>query len=101
MDKIVHKKLSYDIVNAAMYVHNNLGPGFLEKVYENALCVAFRKKCINCQQQVSLQVVFENEIVGDYFADIVVDNKIILELKACKDIANEHRAQMMNSLILC
>ncbi len=81
-----------------MEVHNKLKHGFLENVYENAMMVLFRREGINAKQQASIKVYFECEIVGDYFADILVDDKIILELKAVKDITDIHRAQVINYL---
>lgn len=96
IEKIVYKDLSYKIVGLAMEVHNKLGYGFLEKVYENALMVLFRREGIDARQQVPLTVYFENEIVGEYNADIVIEDKIILELKAVERIIDAHRAQVIN-----
>ena len=95
---IVHKELSYKVVGLAMEVHNKLGFGFLEKVYENALMILFEKNEIPAQQQVPLRVYFEGKPVGDYYADILVDSKIILELKAVDRIVDAHRAQVLNYL---
>ncbi len=95
---IVHKELSYKVVGLAMEVHNKLGFGFLEKVYENALMVLFEKNEIPAQQQVPLRIYFEGKPVGDYYADILVDSKIIFELKAVDRIVDAHRAQVLNYL---
>ncbi len=95
---IVHKELSYKVVGLAMEVHSKLGFGFLEKVYENALMVLFEKHEIPAQQQVPLRIYFEGKPVGEYYADILVDSKIILELKAADRIADVHRAQVLNYL---
>lgn len=97
-EKILYKDLSYKIVGLAMEVHNELGPGFLEKVYENALMVVFEENGIKAQSQVPIQVQFHGRIVGDYFADIVVEDSIILELKAQDRIAEIHKAQTLNYL---
>lgn len=97
-DKIIYKDLSYKIIGLAMQVHRELGSGFLEKVYENSLMVLFRRDNIPAAQQVSINVHFEDEIVGNYIADILVDDKIILELKCIETIANVHRAQVLNYL---
>ena len=96
--EIIYKDLSYKIVGLAMQVYNTLGYGFLEKVYENALMVLLRKKGLKAEQQVPLTVYFEGEIVGDYYADIVVEDKIILELKSVEKIIDIHRAQALNYL---
>ena len=95
---IIHKDLSYKIVELALEVHNELGCGFLEKVYENALMILFEREGIPAKQQAPADVYFENKVVGQYFADILVDNKIILELKTVDTMANVHKAQVLNYL---
>ncbi len=97
-NKILYKDLSYKIVGLAIQVHNKLGYGFLEKVYENALMVLFRREGIHAKQQVPIAVYFEGEAVGDYCADILVEDKIILELKSGEGIINAHRSQALNYL---
>ena len=96
--EIVFKDLSFKIVGLAMEVHNELGGGFLEKVYENALMVQFKNNHIPAEQQKAIPVKFKNETVGEYFADIVVDNKIILELKVVDQVIDIHRAQAVHYL---
>ncbi len=96
--KILYKELSYKIIGLAMQVHRELGPGFLEKVYENSMMVLFRKENIPAINQAPINVYFESEIVGHYVADILVDERIILELKCIETIANVHRAQVLNYL---
>ena len=96
--KILYKDLSYAIVGLAMQVHNKLGYGFLEKVYENALMVQFRRKEIKAKQQAPITVYFNREVVGDYYADILVEDKIIIELKTAEKISGAHRAQVLNYL---
>ena len=96
--KIIHKELSYEIMGAAFEVHNTLGAGFLEKVYENALMIALRKRGIKCQQQAPIKVTYEGEVVGEYFADILVNDSVILELKTVEALTNVHRAQAINYL---
>jgi len=97
-DKILYKDLSYKIVGLAMEVHNKLGYGFLEKVYENALMVLLHKEGIKAEQQAPISVYFGGEVVGDYYADILIDKKLILELKIAGNIADVHRAQTLNYL---
>ena len=97
-DKIIYKDLSYKIVGLAMEVHNKLKSGFLEKVYENAMMVLFRREGIDAAQQASIKVNFEGEEIGSYYADILVENKIILELKVAETISNVHKAQVINYL---
>jgi len=97
-DKILYKDLSYKIIGLAMQVHNKLGHGFLEKVYENALMVLFRREGIQSKQQAPITVCFEDEVVGDYYADILVEEEIILELKSSEGIIDAYRAQTLNYL---
>jgi GxxExxY protein len=86
------------ILAACFDVCNELGAGFLESVYEKALLIALSDKGLVARSQVPLQVTFRNQIVGDFFADIVVENRIILELKTVKSLAPEHQAQIINYL---
>src|SRR4030042_740898 len=95
---IIYKELSYKIIELALEVHNELGCGFLEKVYENALIILLDREGIPAKQQAPADVYFQNKVVGQYFADILVDNKIILELKTVDTIANVHKAQVLNYL---
>ncbi len=97
-EKIVYKDLSYKIVGLAMEAHSKLGYGFLEKVYENAMMVLFLREGIHAKQQAPITVFFDGEVVGDYYADILVEDKIILELKAIEKITDVHRAQTLNYL---
>lgn len=96
--EILHKDLSYKIVGLAMQIHSELGFGFLEKVYENSMMVLFRRENIMAKQQAPVSVSFEGEIVGDYYADILIEDKIILELKAIEKITDAHKAQALNYL---
>ena len=95
---IIYKDLSYKIIELALEVHNELGCGFLEKVYENALMILLDREGIAARQQVPADVYFQNKVVGQYFADILVDNKIILELKTVEAISDVHKAQVLNYL---
>ena len=97
-DKLIHEDLSYKIIGQAMQVHRELGNGFLEKVYENALIIALLERRIDAKQQFPIKVQFHGKIVGEYFADILVENSVILELKAHERISPAHRAQTLNYL---
>lgn len=97
-NKILYKDLSYKIVGLAMRVHSKLGYGFLEKVYENALMILLRREEIKAEQQAPITVYFDGEVVGDYYADILVEDKIILEIKSVEKIIDAHRAQALNYL---
>jgi len=85
-------------MNTDYKVYNNLGYGFLEKVYENAMMLDFKKENIPTASQYAIKVFYENEIVGEYFADILVDGKVIVEIKVVRNLALEHEAQLLNYL---
>jgi GxxExxY protein len=86
------------IIGEAFKVYNTLGFGFLEKVYENALCKKLRQENIKVEQQYPINVFFEGELVGQYFADLLVEDKIIVELKACDVLLPVFEVQLINYL---
>ncbi len=92
-EKILYKDLSYKVVGLAMQVHTELGYGFLEKVYENALMILLKENEIKAEHQIPIKVYFHGQIVGEYIADIFVEDCIILELKAQDRIIENHKAQ--------
>ena len=93
-----YKELTEKIIGIFYKVYNNLGYGFLENVYENAMMIDFKKENIPAVSQYAIKVSYEDEIVGEYFADILVDDKVIVEIKAVKNLAIEHEAQLLNYL---
>jgi GxxExxY protein len=95
---IIYKELCYKIVGAAMEVHRLLGPGFLEAVYETALAAELTKKQIPFKLQDWLKVMYKGEDVGNYKPDIIVDNKVILEIKATSCLVPRHTAQALHYL---
>lgn len=95
---VYEKDLSFEIIGYAMEVYNELGNGFLEKVYENALVEILKEKNISHKAQVPIKVKFRERIVGEYIADILVSDKIIIELKTVEKIAGIHEAQLLNYL---
>ena len=92
------KDLTEKIINVFYTVYNRLGYGFLEKVYEKAMMIEFKKRGVRAASQFPIKVFYENEIIGEYFADILVDNKVIVEIKAGKVLAAENEAQLLNYL---
>jgi len=86
------------VIGCAFDVMNELGAGFLESVYGKALLLALRQRGLKAEAQQPIKVTFRGECVGEFFADLVVDGKIIVELKAVKAIAPEHQAQVINYL---
>ncbi len=96
---LLHEEISETIIKSFYTVYNKLGYGFLEKVYENALLLELRKEGLNCAKQVPIEVYYEKTSVGNYFADILVEDKIILELKAGEGaLIEEHELQLINYL---
>jgi len=95
---ITGKKLSERVIGCAQNVSRELGAGFLEKVYESALCVELSQAGITFQCQKQFEIYYKSEKVGNYFADIVVEEKLLIELKALSCFSREHDAQVMNYL---
>jgi GxxExxY protein len=95
---MLYEELSKQIIGCCFEVSNELGIGFFEEVYEKALMVALRQKGLKAERQVELDVYFRGERVGDFKADIIVEGKIILELKAVTALNNQHKAQLLNYL---
>ena len=96
--EILFKELSFAVIGAAMEVHNVLGPGFLEAVYQTALARELALRGIPFEASKKLPVSYKDTVIGEYEADIVVDGKIILELKAVSAIHPKHEAQAMHYL---
>ena len=90
--------VTYAINGAVFEVNRVLGSGFLEKVYENALLVELRKRGLRAEAQVPIKVKYKREVVGDYFADLVVEDQVIVELKVVEQLGNIHEAQLINYL---
>lgn len=95
---MLYEDLTGKILEATFEVSREMGAGFLESVYERALLVALRQKGLNAVRQVSLNVKFRGAVVGEFYADILVDDKVIIELKAVSRITPEHKAQIINYL---
>jgi len=93
-----YEELTESIIKIFYKVYNKLGYGFLEKVYENAMMKELEREDIPAVSQSAIKVVYEEEIIGEYFADILVDNKVIVEIKAAKSLAIENEAQLLNYL---
>ena len=98
MDNYKHSELSEKIIKGFYKVYNTLGYGFLKKVYENALFLELESIGLNIKKQEPIKVYYEEKEVGVYFADLVVENTIIIELKATEFICEEHEFQLINYL---
>ena len=92
------ERLSYAIRGCVYEVFKQLGCGFLEKVYENALLEEMKEQGMYADSQVPIKVIYKREVVGEYFADIVFEDSVILELKAQQKISKIHEAQLLNYL---
>lgn len=97
-DKILYPEITEKIIKGFYNVYNTLGYGFLEKVYENALMIELNKLGLHAEQQKKIEVFYDEQKVGEYYADIMVNDLIILELKAAESITPEHEAQLINYL---
>jgi len=95
MEEYLHKDLTSVIIQAFYRVYNTLGYGFLEKVYENALKIELTKTGILCEQQKNIKVYYESEQVGDYYADLLVNGLVIIELKSSR----KHLRRTRDSII--
>ena len=93
-----YEQITRAVIGSAFEVINELGSGFLESVYEKALLLVLRQKGLSATSQHAVKVMFRGECVGDFYADIFVEEKVIVELKAVKAIAPEHQAQIINYL---
>ena len=93
-----HNELTEKIIKAFYLVYNTLGYGFSEKVYENALVLELIKLGLEVKQQMKIAVYYNGQVVGEYWADIVVNDIVIIELKAVRQILKEHEAQLLNYL---
>lgn len=93
-----HAAITEKIIGAFYTVHNTLGYGFLEKVYENALAIEIRRRGLTVICQYPITVTYWSEPVGDYYADLLVADRVIVELKAAQAIVKQHEAQLLNYL---
>ena len=90
--------ITYKINGAIFEVNKILGPGFLEKVYENALLIEINNRGLQADKQVPIKVAYKENLVGEYFADILVENRVIIVIKTVEKLTNTHEAQLLNYL---
>jgi len=96
--ELPHADISEIIIGCCFEVMRELGSGFLENVYKNALFLAMKERGLTVLVEQSFEVVFRNRKIGKYIADLVVENLIVVELKCCKTLLSEHQAQVINYL---
>ena len=95
---IIYRDLSYQIMGAIFEVHKELGPGFLESVYEKALIEEFTKKAIKVETQRVINVIYKGKKIGVHRLDLVVEGKVVVELKAVESFSIHHKAQLTSYL---
>jgi GxxExxY protein len=98
MDSYLHRELTEKIIQAFYKVYNTLGYGFLEKVYHNALLIELGKMGLECESQFPIKVIYDNCQVGEYYADIIVEQSVIIENKASEILVEENEYQLINYL---
>jgi GxxExxY protein len=98
MKNFPHQELTKSIIGLYYDVYNELGYGFVEKVYHNAMLIELKKRGFEIDNQKKLNVLYKNEIVGEYIPDIIVNNKVILELKTVEYLLDIHENQLLNYL---
>ena len=96
--KLLHSSITDKIIKTFYNVYNSLGYEFLEKVYENSMIIELLKMDCNVNQQKNIKVFYDGKQVGDYYADLIVNNLIIVELKAAENLCPEHETQLINYL---
>ena len=94
----LHSDITEQILKAYFKVYNKLGYGFLEKVYENAMMIELQRLDLLCEKQKSLNVSYDGLIIGEYYADIIINECVIIELKAAENLCQEHECQLVNYL---
>lgn len=90
--------LSQRVIEAALAVHRKLGPGFREELYENALCIELEKRGISYRRQVTVSVTYDAQLIGSHTLDLVVENSLVIELKAVNTILEVHQQQLLGYL---
>ncbi len=95
---LLHKEITDIILKCFYQVYNTLGYGFLEKVYEKSLELELKQQGLECAPQIAIPVFYNESIVGNYFADMGVEGKVIIEIKACESLCEEHEMQLLNYL---
>ncbi|MEN8128933.1 MAG: GxxExxY protein [Pseudomonadota bacterium] len=93
------KELTEKIIACAYKVHNTLGAGFLEKVYENAMAIEMERQALKFRRQAPLTVRYRDQVVGEYIADLLIEELIICELKAVETLSRNHEVQLVNYLV--
>ena len=94
-----HKEITEKIIGCAYRVYNQMGYGFLESVYEKCLAIEFRKAGLAFDSQQAITVFYDDEIVGEFVADVIVEKRVIVELKSVRRVIRAHEVQLVNYLV--
>lgn len=94
-DNYIYSGLTNKIIGSAYKIFKELGAGFLEKVYENAMIIELEEQGLQVQQQYPLKVYYKNQVIGDYYADLIVENRVLIELKAVTELGRAHEVQLV------
>jgi len=97
-DDFLFKDLTYEIIGAAIEVHNALGPGFTEKVYERGLIIELRERKLSIESQKAIMLNYKRYDIGEHILDLIVEDKVIIELKAVSEFLPIHEAQLISYL---
>ncbi len=98
MSDLLHKEISSPVLKIFYEVYNQLGYGFLEKVYQNSMYLELKAQGFKVEAQKQIKVYYKNQVVGEYYADLIIEDKIIVELKACECLISSHITQLLNYL---
>lgn len=98
MEDLLHKEITDKVLKSFYDVYYSLEYGFLEKVYENSMYLDLIEKGLLCYKQKPINVTYKNTLVGEYFADLLVEDKVIIEMKSCETLCEEHEFQLINYL---
>ena len=93
-----YEEITQKIIGCAYKVYNKLGFGFLEKIYKKAMIIELKKEGLHIIEESKIEVHYEGEVIGEYYADLLVENKVIVELKSTKDLIETHEKQLINYL---
>ena len=96
--QMLHSDITDPILGAFYHVHRELGHGFLESVYERSMITALEKRGVHVDGHASVKVHYAGQVVGDFYADLIVENRVVVELKACRALDENHEAQLLNYL---
>jgi len=93
-----HEDITHKVIGAAYKVYNQIGFGFLESVYHKSMVIELKKQKLAVESEKALKVYYDNEVVGDFYADMLIEENIVVELKSVKKLVKEHEVQLVNYL---